>query len=207
MAEAGSWESIARHGLLSTRALLDLFEIEDPLRAAVLRARRPKSLTICHDIHGTAVVRDQIPLSEKRLSDCLTDMTFEQWLDVLNSRVFFWLTEDHLDTLLGARAYKDLAHDVIVIDTETLLSRHASAVTLSPINSGATMYKPQPRGSRTFLPISDYPFDERRKARGRQHAIIELAVHGGVPDIRDVVVKVERRQIGEAATTLWEPSR
>ena len=29
MAEDGSWESIQRHGLLSTSALLDRFEIED----------------------------------------------------------------------------------------------------------------------------------------------------------------------------------
>ena len=27
MAEAGSWESVKRHGLLSTTALLDLFEV------------------------------------------------------------------------------------------------------------------------------------------------------------------------------------
>ena len=207
MAEAGSWESIARHGLLSTRALLDLFEIDDPVRGEILRMRRPSSVRIQHEAHGSAVVRDQIPLSQTRLSKCLTDMTFEQWLNVLNSRVFFWLTEGHLETLLGARAYRRLAHDVIVIDTQALLARYATSVTLSPINSGATMYNPPARGTTTFVPIAEYPFEERRKARGRKNAIIELAVEKGVPDIRDVALNVERRRVGEPSTILWERPR
>jgi hypothetical protein len=116
-------------------------------------------------------------------------MSLEQWLDTLNSRVFFWLDTEHLETLLGARAYRDSAHDVICIDTEALVERHAARITLSPINSGATMYKPPERGSKTFLPIADYPFGKRRQARG-QNAIVELAVNDGVHDIEEVAVRV-----------------
>ncbi|MBN8866337.1 MAG: hypothetical protein J0H98_02165 [Solirubrobacterales bacterium] len=204
MAEAGSWNSISEHGLLSTSALLDLFEVQEPQRSEILQQRRPASVRLKHKRYGEAVVRDQIPLSEKRLTDCLTDMTFTQWLEVLNSRVFFWLTEEHLETLLGARAYRDLPHDVFVIDTERLLDRHADAVTLSPINSGATMYKPPARGSETFLPISEYAFEERKKARGKANAIVELAVDHGVLDIRDVANRVERRQVGVKSKLLWK---
>lgn len=41
MAERGSWPSIARHGLLSTSALLDLFAVAGPDRAKSEAARRP----------------------------------------------------------------------------------------------------------------------------------------------------------------------
>jgi hypothetical protein len=204
MAEKGSWESIRRHGLLSTRSLLDLFKVGEPERGRILRRRRPTSITLEHTEHGQAVVRDQIPLSEARLRSCLTDMSLEQWLDTLNSRVFFWLDKEHLETLLGARAYRDSAHDVIHIDTASLVELYAARITLSPINSGATMYKPPERGSKTFLPIDDYPFQERRQARGK-NAIVELAVDSGVHDIENVAVRVERRRAGgHEASVLWE---
>jgi hypothetical protein len=204
MAERGSWESIMRHGLLSTGSLLDLFEVEESHRREILGMRRPKSRTLEHARHGQAVVRDQIPLSEARLRTCLTDMSLEEWLEALNSRVFFWLDAAHLETLLGARAYRDSAHDVICVDTEALVKRHANNITLSPINSGATMYKPPERGSQTFLPITEYPFQERRRARG-QNAIVELAVDDGVRDILEVAVCVERRSAADPETEiLWE---
>ena len=205
MAEAGSWDSVRRHGLLSTRALLELFEVTDPQHSEILRRRRAASVELTHRVHGTAVVRDQIPLNEGLLRSCLVEMTLEEWLEILNSRVFFWLDRPHLETLLGARAYRGRTHDVIEIDTARLLERHAERVALSPINSGNTMYNPRPRGRQTFLPIADYPFEERRRARGIANAVIELAVDDGVPDVLDVAVRVERRRHGQGAeAVLWE---
>jgi hypothetical protein len=207
MAEKGSWASIEEHGLLSTSSLLDLFDVKNPQRSEILHRRRPKSVRLKHSVHREVVVRDQIPLSESRLEACLNDMTLEEWLGALNSRVFFWLDEAHLETLLDARAYRDTSHDVITVDTAALLERHGADITLSPINSGATMYKPRERGSRTFLPVSDYPFEARRRVRGRQNAIVELAVNGGVRDILEVALRVERRQAGSGgATTIWAKS-
>ena len=47
MAEGGSWPSIQRHGLRSTSALLDLFEVDGARREAILRRhRRPVSRSI-----------------------------------------------------------------------------------------------------------------------------------------------------------------
>jgi hypothetical protein len=204
MAELGSWDSVQRHGLLSTRALIDLFEVKEPVRSQILRRRRPEGVPLHHRKHGAAVVRDQIPLREGPLRGCLTDMTLEEWLDALNSRVFFWLDEPHLETLLGAGAYRDNAHDVLHVDTAALLERHAARVTLSPINSGSTIYNPRPRGSTSFLRIGDYPFEERRRARGKD-AIIELAVDHSVPNIADVLLRVERRRAGgKIEGVLWE---
>jgi hypothetical protein len=205
MAEAGSWDSVRQHGLLSTRSLLDLFEVGEPLRSQILRHKRPASVRLEHPVHGTAVVRDQIPLSKAKLAACLTDMSFEEWLDMLNTRVFFWLDEPHLETLLSAGAYQAHAHDVIHVDTAALIERHYELITLSPINSGSTVYRAVPRGSQTFLPIVDYPYDQQRRRRGRADAIIELAVADGIPDIEDVAVRVERRRAGgRIEEILWE---
>ena len=62
MADAQSWESIRKHGLLSTSSLLDLYEVKEKERADIEIRRRPDSVPILHDKHGRAVVRDQKPL-------------------------------------------------------------------------------------------------------------------------------------------------
>jgi hypothetical protein len=204
MANVGSWPSIRLHGLLSTEALVDLYGVDGKLREKILRSRRAESIPLERAGLDRAVVRDQLPLREKTLENCLTDMTLEEWLATLNSRVFFWLDEPHLEGLLGARAYKEDAHDVITVDTATLVERDAARIRLSPINSGSTLYKPSPRGSQTFLPIADYPFAERRRARG-QDAIVELAVEGGVERIEEVALKAERRRCGGVIEeVLWQ---
>jgi hypothetical protein len=204
MANVGSWPSIRRDGLLSTRSLVDLYEVDGELRDEILTTRRRKSIPLEHPELGTAVVRDQLPLREKTLEKCLTDMTLQDWLETLNSRVFFWLDEPHLEGLLGAKAYREDAHDVITVDTAALVAREGTKVRLSPINSGSTLYNPRPRGSQTFMPILDYPFAERRRARGRD-AIVELAVDGGVGQIEEVAVRVERRRCGGVIEeVLWE---
>jgi hypothetical protein len=64
MAEEGSWPSIREHGLLSTTALLDLFEVPDEERYALEACRRPDSVAIHHPVHGTAWIRDNKPINE-----------------------------------------------------------------------------------------------------------------------------------------------
>ena len=71
MAEAESWDSIQAKGLLSTSALLDLFEVNGQERFAIESCHRPKSVTIEHPKHGRAVIRDQIPMREGSLLKCL----------------------------------------------------------------------------------------------------------------------------------------
>ena len=195
MAEDHSWPSIERHGLLSTSALLDLYEISGAARRAIESARRASSVTITHQRHGTAVVRDQKPMHESALARCLDDeMTPAQWYRLLNAKVFFWPTEERLQGMLNARPYRDLSHTVLTVDTEQLLARHEGKVWLAPINSGSTLYNPSPRGRHTFRRIGDYPFEERRRARGWANAVAEIAVDRSVPDIATCVVRVDRRR-------------
>lgn len=204
MAEAGSWPSIRRHGLLSTSALLDLFGVRGSERNRLESRRRPDSETLRHLQHGVAVVRDQKPLREGPLEKCLVGMTLEQWYRTLNRRVFFWLNEERLLRLLSARPYRDRPHDVITVETRSIVERCGARVTLSPINSGSTIYNPRPRGVGTFLAIRDYPFDRMRQSRRLADAVVELAVEGGVEDIERVALAVAVRQADKVIRTVWQ---
>lgn len=203
MAEARSWPSIRTHGLLSTSALLSLFEVVGHARTPIESAHRPESVTITHPQLGQAVVRDQKPMRDADLKRCLEDgMPPRDWYRLLNSKVFFWLTEERLETLLGARAYRHRPHTTIVLDAGPLIVDCAQRVLLSPMNSGCTTPFAHPRGRKTFLPLSEYPFSDRLR-RSRANALVELAVEEGVFDVERYVIEVCERAVGKAGKVIW----
>ena len=204
MAEEGAWPYIQQHGLLSTTALLDLFEIDGAERHQIESMRRPQIVEITHPLHGRALIRDNKPLREQFLETCLDGVTTQQWYELLNRKVFFWVRAERLETLLGARAYRSRAHDVLTIDTRKLLTRRESDVSLACINTGSTLYPNAPtRGLSTFQSVEVYDWEGARKRRGA-NAIVELAVDHSVPEVADIVVRVERRRAAEPTEVLWE---
>lgn len=193
MAAAGSWPGIQRHGLRSTSALLDLFEIEGTDRERIESRHRPESVTIEHHTHGIAVIRDQKPMSDSGLVRALQGgLTPSDWYRILNRKVFFWLTPGRLQKLLDAKAYRNQRQTVIVLDTRSLLVRHSAKVLLCPMNSGCTKPVPHPRDATAFMPIDEYPFANRM--RRRLEPVVELAVDYLVPDVVSLAVSV--REIG-----------
>ena len=196
MTEDESWESIRERGLLSTTALLDLFEVRGERRHAIESARRPEMVAIEHPEHGTALVHDNKPMQEKALVRCLRGMTPREWYEHLNRRVFFWVQKERLLKLLGARANRDRPHLVLEVDAGALLRRHADRVTLSPLNSGATFaMRPAPRGPDTFRRIVDHRDDR---------PVVELAVDYAVPDIADFTISVSRWRGSEKVGVVHE---
>jgi hypothetical protein len=188
MAERSSWDGIQHHGLLSTEALLDLFEVSSENRVPILTRQRPNSVVIKHPIHGAAVIRDQKPLNRSKLEGCLIDCSFQQWLGMLNSRVFFWLCRDRLETLMCAREYCAQTHVVLAVETLRLATDLCLSITLAPMNTGNTRPYAHRRGLTTFSRMTEYPFEERLR-RGLYYAVVELAVEGGVRNIMDYVVE------------------
>jgi hypothetical protein len=206
MAEDGSWDSIRKHGLLSATALLDLYRVDGERRLSLEARQRPESVTISRNGLPNAVIRDQKPMTESALGKCLTGgMTPEEWFKLLNKRVFFWLSRDRLRRLLNARAYRGRPQTVLTVDTASLVAAHRRRIELCPINSGATLYNPQPRGRSTFLPISDYPFDERRTTRTPEASVVELVVRDKVPDMINHLVAAHRID-GDDREELWRRS-
>jgi uncharacterized protein DUF7002 len=193
MAEQGSWPSIRKFGLMSTTALLDHYEVAGATRVAIEGERRPTSVSLGSKGHGRAVVRDQFPMDDKGLTRCLEDgLSPEDWYRTLNAKVFFWLTKERLLRLLNAGTYRNQEHDVLMLDTKSLIEANVDKIWLCPINSGCTKPFPHPRGRKTFQRVRQYPYAEWKTKRKRGERIVELAVDYAVPNIEKYVTRVVR---------------
>jgi hypothetical protein len=204
MAEHGAWKNIQQYGLCSTTALLDLFKVLTDERIKIERQRRPAPMQIQSAGSGIAVVRDQRPMSDSKLAGCLLDgLTPTDWYQILNGKVFFWLTEARLKTLMAA--YGEQPHLVLEVDTAELLKRHGNRVKLSPMNTGTTSPVAFPRGRTTFLSPDQYPFEENaRKKGGPQKAIVELTVEYSVPDVAEITVSATHRELKDNTFVLLD---
>ncbi len=191
MAERGSWESIKHYGLLSTSALLDHYSIQPPRRTEIEARHRPESVELNKYGLPRAVVRDQIPMSDEGLKRALPSrLSPSDWYKLLNHKVFFWLSENRLHKLTNAKTYRDQEHDVLEVDTRSLIKAHRNEIWLCPINSGCTKPMPHPRDETIFARIEDYQYAYWRERRSRQERVVELAVDYSVQDIRDHVRRV-----------------
>jgi hypothetical protein len=190
MAEAGSWPSIRRNGLLSTTALLDRFEISGPERAAIESRRRAQAVELHHPSLGSARIRDNKPINETVLQRTLVGMSLSQWYETLNGRVFFWLTRRRLDRLREARSYRGRPHDLVIVDTAALLRSYLDEVELAHLNTGAVHRGANySRGAGTFRRIEQYSWQARLAVAPRE-PIVELTISYAVPDIADLIVSV-----------------
>jgi hypothetical protein len=71
MAEDGSWPSIRDRGLLSTQAIVDLYQPGDQARAEILSAVRRNKVTLTSAALGDITIRDQRPA--KFLEACMSN--------------------------------------------------------------------------------------------------------------------------------------
>ena len=204
MAHRDSWRSIRQHGLLSTRALLSLFEVPSQDANRILSSHRAESVEIRHSIRGSAVIRDQKPMSDEGLWRALQDdLTPADWYQILNDKVFFWPSEDRLQRMMNAPPYRRQEHVVLVARTDALLRAVRDRVLLSPLNSGATRPMPHPRGLETFQPMDSYPYFER-KQKGLD-PVAEIAIADRVADVERFLLRVEVGNVGSERTIIWTP--
>lgn len=192
MAELGTWPSIKKHGLLSTAALLDLFEVKGARRATIESQWRPWGETIEHPVHGRAVIRDQRPMPENELRPLLTGIEPRDWYKLLNGKVFFWAEEYRLRKLLGAVMYRDRSHDVLTVDTQGLVDRHLQQMWLTDQNTGSVL-SGKTRGADTFKRVRDF----------RAPWVTEVAVDYSVPLVADFTIKVEEWQGDNKVRDVW----
>ena len=185
MAESNALPSILDHGLLSTSSLLDLFEVNGLVRIRLERRVRRQSEKITHAQYGSAVIRDQKPIvNETRLAKCLQGATPEEWLRLLNSKVFFWLDRARLDRLRSARAYRQQKHLILTLNTRKVVDDYSAQITLCAMNSGNCLPYPHNRSPASFSSIENFDYDMWRRKRGRREIIVECAVDSGIRDVR-----------------------
>jgi hypothetical protein len=188
---ASSWLSIKKHGLLSSSALLDLFEIKEPERTCIEKRPRPSGIVLQHPQHGSVVLNDNVPLKESALEKCLEDgLTIADWMCILNKRVFFWSNEENLQKHLNARLNRGKSLEILVIDTLSLAKEYGEQIELCPINSGVTFRKAAKRGLTTFTPMLKHPYKTWKKLRGKQDKIQEVTVLYHVKNIEHHVKEI-----------------
>ena len=185
---------IRQFGLLSPLQLCDLFNLNDEEKDKLLSKRRPKSVVLTHTLHGTAVIHDNAPLSEKALGKCLDDgLAPKDWLHLLNERTFFFTKRNKADALRAGPAHKNQQRSLLVIDTETFLRAHIERVTISPFNTGSTIHTPARRGNGTFARLSSLDYEVWRRSRPTHTPDVpkEVSIVGGVRDIFNYVSAIE----------------
>jgi hypothetical protein len=154
---------------------------------------RAESVPISHPEYGTAWIRDNRPINQTVLRRTLVGMTEAEWYRTLNGRVFFWLSEQRLEKLRGAGAYRGRKHDILTLDTEALLNVYADQVELAPMNTGAVHGGAKvERGTGTFQPIASYPWEERVRIN-RTEPVVELTIPYAVLDVPKFVLDVSTR--------------
>ncbi|MEM9522644.1 MAG: hypothetical protein AAF982_01395 [Pseudomonadota bacterium] len=106
------------------------------------------------------------------------------WYELLNAKVFFWLTGERLHKLTGARAYRHREHDVLEVNARSLIDAHRGAIWLCPINGCCTKPWPRPRDETIFARIpglSRQRMAQKEKTARSANAALPCMVpgHGG----------------------------
>lgn len=197
MAWPYSWPSIQKHGLLSTRSLVELYKLDPQKGREILGQHRPSWVQISCEGLEIATIRDQKPMNDKGVRRALGDKNPNLWYELLNSMVFLWPTMERLKTMMRAKSYTGMSHDLLVIDTAKLVKRHCNEIRLSPINSGATKPFPHHRDLDLFKSFEEFPFDERKNKYTTAKAVAEVCVVCGIRDIKDLVIDVSTVTVNE----------
>jgi hypothetical protein len=208
MAEDGTWPSIRQRGLLSTQAIVDVYQPDADVREQILSTVRRDKIKLTSAGLGEMTIRDQRPA--KFLKDCMNDgVSPQDYLDALNRRVFLWLCLSRLARLLNARLYRQSRHTVLHVDTAALVSAYPSRVQLAPYNTGSMHFPNAPRrGPDVFTDLADYPYELWLAKRGRSgEPVVELTISYAIPDVARFVTKVETWAGGKPIAVLYPTTR
>ena len=204
MAEDDTWPSIRQRGLLSTQAIVDLYEPDADVRERILSAVRRDKIKLTSAALGDMTIRDQRPA--RFLKECMNDgVSPQDYLDALNRRVFFWLRRSRLAGLLNARLYRHSRHTVLHVDTARLIGAYPGLVQLAPYNTGSMHVPTAPRrGPQVFTDLADYPYERWLAKRGRSgEPVVELTLSYAIPDIARFVTRVETWTGGRPIAVLY----
>lgn len=173
----GAWPSIADLGLLTARELLG-----DDAR---LRAIRPGSIELELESGSPISIRDQRAMARANIEAHLDGIDLEEWLEILNERLFLFARQKDLTTFLG-RYQETEGLDVLVFDTRRLLAAAAgrTEVTTVPSTAPVPWDRCPCRNRSTFEPLEAFV--------GDVGDIQEITLVGGLPEVVPLVGRVIR---------------
>ncbi|MGZ5198708.1 MAG: DUF7002 family protein [Telluria sp.] len=182
-----NWKSIQAQGLLSTRRLV---ELSTNVERSMLRQHRLTG----EYLDCGAYIRAQGAISRKSLARALrSGVTPEDWFELLNSKVFFWLDLDRLNHYRAA--CKSEKQVVLALDAGRMLEEYAPFASVSPISLGNAMRAAAPRNLTTFVPYdrwveSGWDCEQVPGLSRRPRSLwpTELTITGDIPDIARFVI-------------------
>jgi hypothetical protein len=155
-------EIIEARRLSSTKKILANSTFSQEEKTKYLTERRPVHLQV-DGIDGSVVmVRDQRPISEKALAKTLTDdWTVGQFIESLNSRIFFWPNLKRL--AIHYKRYQSENPRIIRVRSKAMVEKNTHNLRFCHLNSGATRCHPKwkappPRGANTFVRVDEWPY-------------------------------------------------
>ena len=122
-------------------------------RENFLSTRRAENIPIGNNDH-VFVIRDQAQIKEAALRRALVDCTYEQYINLLNTKVFFWPSlkdvRAHFSTYAaeGPRILRFRTADVFALNNPPMFCLFNSG---APRPHPAYNYRPAPRGLNTFV--------------------------------------------------------
>jgi hypothetical protein len=196
LVDASNWTSVQNDGLMSARRLM---EGCGAIEYGASRHYRPASQRLASGV----LIRDQRPMPPKALMRCLrSGLMPEDWFELLNSKVFFWLHPSRLNRHCHACGASPQV--ALVVNASRLLMKYSGMATVSPINTGNALRCAAPRNLTTFVPyqrwLSDgwaYEDIPGVRPRPRSHRPAELTISEAVPDILDYVMAAVPLNPGE----------
>jgi len=161
--------------LISTKSLAIDSELDDKKTVEFLRNKRSGHQTLQR--HGVEVyIRDQDPISMKSLAKGTTGgLTANDFLEILNERVFFWPTIK--DLKIHFERYENEEPTILRFRTEDILTLNPSPE-FCYLNSGAPRCiahyggKPAPRNRETFRVATQF---ERSHTSVREFTVVDQA--------------------------------
>jgi hypothetical protein len=163
LTDRNNFKNLLHNGgvLFSTTDLVQKSSLTEEKQLEFIKKRRPihEKLTV----NGQLIyIRDQRPISIINLQKCIpADWSIEDYIRLLNERVFFWSTLNRLDS--HYKRYSSEKPVIIKVETESLLGLNTHPE-FCRLNSGATRSNenydggPPPRGRDTFLRAEEYPY-------------------------------------------------
>jgi hypothetical protein len=146
LAEVDNLDSILKHGLVSTRRLVRMANLDELQQKALLRSHRRDSVRLTKGV----LIRDQRPMPPTALARALDDdLKPSDWYELLNGFVFFWPDQKRLER--QRRACGDRPQILLTFNSAALLARFGAEAFVSPINSGNARRKAVRRGRDTLV--------------------------------------------------------
>jgi Family of unknown function (DUF7002) len=200
LVDAANWPRVRSSGLKSARRLFAESKPFDLDERPIWRRHCTESIVLS----SGARIRDQKPMPPKALRNCLNDgLTPEDWYELLNAKVFFWVDPERLDR--QRRVCGAAPQLALVIDTDRLLARYIDTACVTPINTGNAMRAAARRGYATFVPYRRWQangWSSEAELGGRirpaSHRPVEVTIEDAVPDIMEFITARIHLEEGEA---------